>query len=444
MIVEQHYDDEALIALLRDAKAPAPHAARCDDCAGELKSYRDLTGALRDNSIWDDREIDEEPRPATASKLRSFAAAAKAEDAAAGPIVARLLEATPTHRRDLLAAHPEWRTAGVVRKLLEAVDKSNFVDPKAAAEWAELAVDVAESIDATPYPFDSITKLRAAAWRERAYALYYVGSFADSLVALDRTDALLSQCAVSEYDGARARLVRAIVCRSYDRFDEAASLARQSKVAFVAFGDRRRAAIAENVEAAVLVSLRRFPEALAVNLRIATDETLDAESRAWGLSNAAFCHRELSQFEEAKKLYARAILADEKLGRLSGLAKSRWGLARLLLDQGYHEAALALLAKVRSEFDELGMAHDLAVASLDSADALLALDRVGEVSELCRASIEYFRKAGLAYGESAMTALAYLREVAERKTITPATIRTVRTFIEVLPKQPHLLFAYPA
>ena len=58
-----------------------------------------------------------------------------------------------------------------------------------------------------------------------------------------------------------------------------------------------------------------------------------------------------------------------------------------------------------------------------SLDALLALNRPAEVAELCRAAIEYFREAGLAYSEAAMTALAYLREAAERGTLTPAAVQ---------------------
>src|SRR5438876_4302770 len=147
MIVEQHYDDEVIIGLLSETERDT-HVPECDTCSGALETFRDLTGALRDDSVWDDRDISERPSPKTTHLLRAFAAQTKAEDAAAGPILAKLL-AAPAE----LEQHPEWRTAGVVRRLLAYVDTINFTDPKAAVQFSTLAAGIAESIEANAYPF---------------------------------------------------------------------------------------------------------------------------------------------------------------------------------------------------------------------------------------------------------------------------------------------------
>jgi len=444
MIVEQHYDDEQLIALLRDAKAPAPHAAQCDDCAGELKAYRDLTGALRDNSVWDDQEIDEEPKPATASKLRSFAAAAKAEDAAAGPIVARLLEATPTRRRDLLAANPQWRTAGVVRKLLEAVDKSNFVDPKAAAEWAELAVELAESLEPARYPFDTIRMLRVRTLRAGAQMLYRTGSYAESVRELDRAEEVVRDCVISEYDAARLRLVRAQVYTEIERLDEAMSLAESAGETFHKFADVRRESVAEAAKALALLYARRFTEALRIFTGLAVDSRIDESARALYLLDAAICHRELSNFEESRFLFVRAVVEFERLGMAMMRARARWHLGHLLLSEGRYAQAYNLLSDLRTEFEEFGMPQDVALVSVDAAEALLMLNRPAKVADLCKTAMAYFTKAGLAYTQGALTALAYLKEAAEAQTLTPKGLSEVRAYFEALPRKPDLLFAYPA
>ena len=47
-------------------------------------------------------------------------------------------------------------------------------------------------------------------------------------------------------------------------------------------------------------------------------------------------------------------------------------------------------------------------------------------------------------GLIAMTALAYLREAAEQGTLSSAKVEQVRSFFKILPKQPHLLFAFSA
>ena len=64
MIIEQHYDEEVLIGLLEEADHDS-HVPGCETCAGTLESLRDLTSALRDNSVWDERQLSETPAPKT-------------------------------------------------------------------------------------------------------------------------------------------------------------------------------------------------------------------------------------------------------------------------------------------------------------------------------------------------------------------------------------------
>src|SRR5438876_10688720 len=108
MIVEQHYDDEVIIGLLSETERDT-HVPECDTCSGALETFRDLTGALHDDSVWDDRDISERPSPKTTNLLRAFAAQTKAEDAGGAPILAKLLAAPAGRER-----HPEGRPAGLV------------------------------------------------------------------------------------------------------------------------------------------------------------------------------------------------------------------------------------------------------------------------------------------------------------------------------------------
>src|ERR1700674_86777 len=120
MIIEQHYDDEILIALLEnsDEIARDKHVSGCRTCAGSLESLRGLTSGLHDQTVWDERELPEAPRRETKNAIRGFAAAVAAEDGEAEGIVRHLLAVEPDRRRVMLQRSPEWRTAGVVRKVL--------------------------------------------------------------------------------------------------------------------------------------------------------------------------------------------------------------------------------------------------------------------------------------------------------------------------------------
>jgi len=437
MIIEQHYDEEVLIGLLEEAEHDT-HVPGCDTCAGTMESLRDLTSALRDDSVWDERVLSESPSTQTSNMLRAFAQRTKVEDAEAATIVPKLI-ATPS----MLQAHPEWRTAGVVRRLLAVVDEKNFSDPKLAADLAALAVEVAESLDATQYPHDTVMKLRARAWRERAYPLYHMGFFAESIAALDRTDEILSKCSVSSHDKAGAAITRAHVYGELEKFEEAIALADSAAHVFRHFGDYSREATAALTKANLLIQARRFADALQIYERIKSDQRVVEFTQTLALYHAALCHRELFRFERAKTLFAEALDKFERLGAASLRAKTVWSLGSVFALEQRHNDALALFARARQEFEELGMAQDLALASVDSAECLLMVGRPLEVINLCQQAMEYFAKTGLVYTQGALTALAYLKEAAETQTLTPGSFTEVRAFFELLSKRPELVFAHP-
>ena len=444
MIIEQHYDDEVLISLLEQSSETAvrdPHIASCSTCTSNLDAIRQVTSALHDETVWDRRELSEEPRPATREALRTFASSSAAEDAEAEPRVKALLAKSRDEWRAMVEQNPGWGTAGFVRKLIGAVDSINFTSPTDAVELTKIAVDVAESLTGMS---DRLAKMRASAWREYAYALFYVGSYADSLHALDRVEECLEDCAVADYERARARLYRADVSNMTEKLDEAVRYYREARQAFVVFGDHRRRLIAELGEGTILMRASRFAEALAIQLRTVNDPVADEVIRACALQNAAMCCRELGHLAEAKRLFAQAINSFERLGDVTRRASARWQFGRALLAEAQFVPALEIFSAVRSDFQELGMAHDLAQSSVDAAEALLMLGRTDDVVDLCKSSIDYFRTAELTYTRGALTALAYLREAAHSKSLTLAKISDVRVFFTRLPKQPELLFAPPA
>ena len=125
-------------------------------------------------------------------------------------------------------------------------------------------------------------------------------------------------------------------------------------------------------------------------------------------------------------------------------ATAKRHLARLFTLQGEYANAVTLLESLAVEFADMGMIHDATLAAVDQAEALVLMGRSADVAPLCRTAISFFRAADLAYTSAALTALAYLRECAETKTLTVATVSDVRAFFEVLPREPKLIFARPS
>src|SRR5688572_29012843 len=116
VMIERHYDEDALVTML-DARVidSDPHLAACGECAERLEDFRMVTAALRDAATWDQREVTTAPNPNTIATLRAFADTMAAEDAAAEGYLAELLAGPRETWMANLTAHPEWRTAGVVR-----------------------------------------------------------------------------------------------------------------------------------------------------------------------------------------------------------------------------------------------------------------------------------------------------------------------------------------
>jgi hypothetical protein len=81
--------------------------------------------------------------------------------------------------------------------------------------------------------------------------------------------------------------------------------------------------------------------------------------------------------------------------------------------------------------------------SLDMAELLASEERYDEVQLVCRSAMEIFKRAGTVYTARALTALAFMREAAAHRSVTPAQVRTVREYIRRLPDEPNLLFASP-
>jgi tetratricopeptide (TPR) repeat protein len=440
MMIEQHYDEEILIGLLDEQNAD-PHLESCSTCKAALNSIRQVTSALHDDTVWDRRDLSEEPRPETRRALNAFASSVATEDAAAAPWAKTLLARPASEWRAMVDAHPEWKTAGFVRKLIAAVDAINFTAPADAVDLMKIAVDVAEGL---PGGGDRVAKLRAAAWREYAYALYYVGAYHHAVECINKCDQYLSECRTGTFDSANSSLVRASILGGMERLQEAIQFVRTARETFAEYAATQRVLVANLLEGAMLTRLARHTEALAAYKAVLADAQATGETHAGALLNSAFSCRELSRLDEAKSYLSSAMLEFECLGIPVGRTKARWSLGQLLATEGRYAEAIDLYTRSKEELAELGMSHDVALCSIDTAESLLLAGQPAAVVSLCTSAISFFAEAKLTYSRSAMTALAYLREAAATQVLTLTDVRQVRSFIEMLPKQPELLFARPS
>jgi tetratricopeptide (TPR) repeat protein len=446
MMIERHYDDESLIALLEsDRIRTDAHIPACSDCSGKLESVRMIADALREADVWNDTPINDAPVASTIATLRAFADRMTDEDTQAAAWLDRLLAGPRESWLTNLAQHPEYRTAGMVRKLIAATDRAIDTMPPDALAIVDLAVDIAEHLEPEKYPGDAVTKLRGAAWREKAYALVYTGHITEAQRAVGVADGHFASTMIGDYDRARVGIVSTLIERSKDASDTALALSRRSADVFSAFGDGERYVSARSAEAAVLAQAGRYHEALSVFLeleaRFAPDDVTDTHARA--LANVAFAYRNLGRSAEAIQYFQISAELFEALNCRSEAVRIQWNLGMLFGANGRWDEAASRLSAVRNDFRELGMFGAAAVAALDLAEIRLLQSRQGDVPALCAEAAEYFTSAGVGYTARALRAVAYMKEAAEVGRATPELARSVRDYVRRLPSEPALLFLPP-
>ncbi|HEX3578708.1 MAG TPA: hypothetical protein VHY33_09110 [Thermoanaerobaculia bacterium] len=438
-MIEQHYDEEVLAGFLgepNDVQTRDRHLATCSLCKQTLKSIRDTAGLLKQPDVWNSESFSSPPRAQTLAFLRNVQRTMSDEDAAAEVYVKQLLAGSRETWAIRLAEHPEWRTAGVVRKLIAATDRYNFTSPLDAVELTRIGTEIAESLPVC-HGRDS---LMADAWREHAYAQLIVGSYNDAMAAVDRADRFVS--AASDFAGARTTLMRALVLRNQELWTEAAAMARCAAAEFLRFGNIAKYFSARMTEAFVLYDSSQYRQAADIYYELAPlHPNIPLPTVAQALHNEGLCHRELGEFGRAEACFMKAIAFCDRLQLTSLRAKAHWHLARVMMRQAKYDAALRILNPLRDEFEELGMSHDLACASIDAAECFLAISRSDQVAELCRRAIAYFRNAGLTSSTGAMTALAYLHEAATNGRLTAKDVAEARLSVEQLPHPANLIFA---
>lgn len=446
MMVERHYDDEALISLMEtDRLHSDAHLPSCTSCSEKIETFRILADAMQDQDVWDTRPIRLDPVPETVATLRAFADRMAFEDTAAEGILAELLAGSREEWMPRLRAHPDWRTAGVVRGLIAATNRAIDTMPPDAVEMTALATDIADRLDPATHPSDTVYRLRGAAWRERGYAFFYTGDAAQALSAVQRAEAAFSRCVVGEYEGGRLGIVKALTLRLLERFNEAASIAADSASLFVQFADLSRVASARLVQVHLLFSNGDFASAepILAELDRQLAQSPHAETHARVLINVGYCAWHLGKIDAGLAAYEVAGALFEALDIPTEAVRVRWNATLMLAEAGRLNDACTRLERLSQDMEQLGMLSEATLNALQIAELLLDQGRYADVEHLCRTASQRFERAGLGYTARALTALAYIREAARKRVATQVQVRSVREYIRQLPSRPNLLFAPP-
>jgi len=429
-----HYDDEALL-MYAEGTSPirteiSAHVTVCAACAEMLAAHQELAALLKTADVWEQPAA---PSMAVASRGRELSTLARrvdAEKTEAEAIVEELLTSPPSWWRTKLLREG-GQTIGVVRALLDRVREIVPKTPLQSLELTTLAVDVSNELPIIGYPSDLVFVTRAHAWREHAYVLSIIGRFREALDATDRSEELLKQTALPEYELGRIDLMRAHVYSNIDRVPEAIMLARKASATFEVFGDRRRFINAQVTAAAMLFSNHKTQDALEIWLSVVHDPDIEDLTRIMVDNNIGLCYRELGDYDRACEHLSVAIAELEMLGMDGLKTKGRNSLGTTLMKAGRHDAAIVVFEQSWKEFEGLGMESEAALVALELAEALLVVGRPERVPQICRTLLDRFTSAGMT--SRAITALAFLREAVAIGQAQPTLVRHVYDFLREIP-----------
>lgn len=447
---KRHLSDNEVAALLRpsagevneDHAAQLAHLNGCEQCSQRRDELSQLIHALAAAGVWDQSPIPAERGEEWLRRVLALVQQLREEATGLDAILDTTFTGAPANWKARLALLGNVHTYTMADRLVKRCEATFATNPAAAVVMASLAAEIADTLRIDAYPFDMVISVRARAYLESAFTLYYRGHMPEALRALDECDRLFRQLPVSEFQRARGSLVRAFIYRSMDRIPEAISLTGEAATVFAFYGDDERVTKARLAEAAMLIQQHRAAEALPICKSLEQRSALQATpDYGMVLHNLGNCYRDLQQFEKADEYLSLAIAEYEKHNATAEKTRSEWSRANTLVASGRISEALPLLRSTWDAFLRIGLDTDAALTALRLVEVLLATEQTSEVPAICRKLLDHFTRNNML--SRAVTALSFLREAVALEKATPALVRTVADFIRALPAHPTLAFVPP-
>lgn len=372
---------------------------------------------------------------------KSWALLIECERTLAPQLVAELERRPLLARREAIRAIERYQLFGLAETLCEGSREAVFSDVVRAVELAELAVEVADTLDPTLYT-PSITADQRALARGVLGNARRVGS---DLFGAER--AFIEGQPFLEH-GTRAGLVQAefrslLASLRIDqtRYAEAARMLDEARerldpenapelLVRVTLQLGVCAGYAEQAEEAVKVFERAA--ALATGLSDARLELNARHNVAWWLVEAGDSLEALARYEKARPLYER--FAEDPWVQL----RRRWLEGRIHAGLGDLDGARRALDEVRMEAARRELAYELTMVSLDLAIVYLDLADYPRVQDLAEELAPVFLSQEL--HRYALAAVYLFRDAARAQRATAGLVREILDYLRRARNNPYLRF----
>lgn len=235
------------------------------------------------------------------------------------------------------------------------------------------------------------------AWHERGNALRQTGELLEALHAYEQASVIFTAQEIASIELAAAKRGEAFVRHQLGESEAALEMLRTATRVFRSHNDTAGEARCLLYEGAIHFendrvesAFRCFRSALALARRLGDRKTV-----AFLHVNLANCAIERGDRESALRDFARALEYFERAGLLADRKRVAWGMAQLMIADGFIDRAIQALEDVANEMAASGLPIDAALARRDIVEVLVLAGRTDRAAEVARGVLDTLARAGM-------------------------------------------------
>ena len=349
-------------------------------------------------------------------------------------LLAELESLPPADRRQRVGAGGPFATPGMVRTLIDRSHASRYKDTDETLHYAHLARMAAEACPAESAGGEMrLADLRARAW----------GQYGNALRLCTRpreAEEVFATARSYRQQGTGDPMLRAWLLERMTplfifqkRFSEAIEMCEEAGQIYQELGENQLLASTLVQKAiATLYSGEAAQAARILNSAVPLIDVQDAHLLMAACHNLIRCYIDLDRPDQALALYSEIRSLYQEFDDPLILLRMAWQEGVLLRDLGHLRAAETALLRARKGYQEMGLAYEVALSSLDLASVYVKLGLVEEVKRTVMTTVPIFH--ALRVKLETLAALLQLRQVADQEQQALELIRVLNARVEALPK----------
>jgi len=400
----------------------------CQDFLNEMVDCIEDLGRLRVDDLTPEREAELmallDGREPTEEEMDRPVGASPEE------MLRELMTHSPEQRLILVENSERFRSVELCQLAIDQGFAMGAQDPPKALELTSLAVMIAESLEEESHPLGLVRDLRAKALAFMGNARRIGSDLAGAAKALEVATNLIADGSLDLTVKATVLLLRGSLLGEQCSYEEAFNAFRVAKAIFEEEG-RVREAVHASISIAMLLADSGKPESAIQELeeiRAQADEVKASRLTLAHRHNLAFSLLACGRSEEAQRLIPEVRDLHSSVGNAVDLIRFKWLEGQIAVDTGRLRDAEVLFLEVKQFFVDKGMAHDVALVSLDLALVYLRQGRIGELKTLAAEMLTIFRS--LRVHQETLAALAFCRKSLEVEQMTVGLVSELASCLE--------------